>query len=857
MKILSLLLFCLFVFSHFSLLKADEPLAYVIDDAGAILPIYNQEHLAIFQDTCARRTYVNNQIHFYYSEEAYSKGYPLAGQLSVADFSPYPSQGLPDYNKRCFEADYYTPRPYQSKNEWSTVSKWVGAAIFCCAAIKWKVFGKSKEESDAKRKQAALQALRREAEQRILAARKHWFPQDFLVYYNLQNPGNKRTWETDFLKDELFSQIPLYTFAGFRNLLRWHPNYEGYIEQIKNKVAKDSSFFKYHYKAGEFESIINQMWAAILQERDAIKKKQAAQKKPQREQEARRQSINARMQTVCKPLIETYQAADLSNLSVAERQQKIHKNRQDALTHHNRNCDAFKEKTYQLLDNVQKILNEYSMQAADFAKCYGNMIQQALHEEFLGIMSDTAQLRYVQDHRSQERRAAATTIMGFVQAGNTFKNTGYIPNAITCADICWSFLECQKFLFNVTVDVSLLAFQTVVAGTKGVVKGTINGGLKIIQPVRTFEELVVETTHLSALVEESFGNGFKDRQMRAIKLKEQRDQDAQDLALGLVMHEDLLRRDLNACKEAIGVSAEHVRNALGNVLQNINRETYLHGVEKVTEIGTEAWLTGVTLRSLSGLVKNGSNTLSDFMNTGGPKSFYDLPLNNNTFGAMVAYESTIADVVAAHGVQVVGGSVAEALDKISEFAPVLAMSSSGPNGSGSGGGNPPVTAGNTPNPPMDIIQAMQPLSTEERALLLQYNGLAMHNGHPVIPPFEHTWVANISRSGTITGFHQDRMGYYRKLGLRRNIVMHAEGFHTAEVYVSGTWERRSYFPDNWDVNDLTNCYYDVIKNPDTIVPQVGRTLYKKTRSSGVEISVVIEDKSGIGITYFPNLRLKP
>ncbi len=132
---------------------------------------------------------------------------------------------------------------------------------------------------------------------------------------------------------------------------------------------------------------------------------------------------------------------------------------------------------------------------------------------------------------------------------------------------------------------------------------------------------------------------------------------------------------------------------------------HLHGVEKVTEIGTEAWLTCVTLRSLSGLVKNGSTTLSDFMNKGGPKNFYDLPLNGKIFGAMVAYESTIADVAAAHGVQVVGGSVAEALDKTAKWAPILAMSN-GQGGSDSGGGpNQPINAGNVSNPPGSSSQA--------------------------------------------------------------------------------------------------------------------------------------------------------
>ncbi len=130
-----------------------------------------------------------------------------------------------------------------------------------------------------------------------------------------------------------------------------------------------------------------------------------------------------------------------------------------------------------------------------------------------------------------------------------------------------------------------------------------------------------------------------------------------------------------------------------------------------------------------------------------------------------------------------------------------------------------------------------------------------HNGHPVIPPFEHTWVAKLV-NGEINGFHQDKMQYYENLGLIKDVELLAEDFYRAKVCVNGKWVKRSFFPAKWTDDDLMECFHDVVKYPDDIIQQIGKTLYRKIRPSGIKVSVVIEDVSGIGITYFPNLRSK-
>lgn len=53
-----------------------------------------------------------------------------------------------------------------------------------------------------------------------------------------------------------------------------------------------------------------------------------------------------------------------------------------------------------------------------------------------------------------------------------------------------------------------------------------------------------------------------------------------------------------------------------------------------------------------------------------------------------------------------------------------------------------------------------------------------------------------------------------------------------------------------------NCYYDVVKFPNEIFSKFGRSIFKQKRKSGIEVSVVIDDHTGRGISFFPNLIVK-
>lgn len=113
-------------------------------------------------------------------------------------------------------------------------------------------------------------------------------------------------------------------------------------------------------------------------------------------------------------------------------------------------------------------------------------------------------------------------------------------------------------------------------------------------------------------------------------------------------------------------------------------------------------------------------------------------------------------------------------------------------------------------------------------------------------------MAKISKSGKITGFHQDRMGFYRNLGLLKDVEMHGEGFYKAKVFIGGEWIERSFFPEQWITEDLMNCYYEVINDKNIVKCNALRTTFEFERRSEILITAVIEN-DGYGVTFFPNL----
>lgn len=61
-------------------------------------------------------------------------------------------------------------------------------------------------------------------------------------------------------------------------------------------------------------------------------------------------------------------------------------------------------------------------------------------------------------------------------------------------------------------------------------------------------------------------------------------------------------------------------------------------------------------------------------------------------------------------------------------------------------------------------------------------------------------------------------------------------------------------PENWDTQELMDCYYEVVDIKNIISTQM-RATFQLKREDGIKIVVVIEN-NGRGITFFPNLITK-
>ncbi len=751
----------------------------------------------------------------------------------------------------------------------------ISGILACLLWFKEIGFGESESQKTRRLEKEKQDRLREEERARRLARIEFWTYSDFLENYFFTDPVLIKEFSEKFERDPLFCQIHFYRYSGFRDLLARHPNYVTYIKQIQQKLKKDTQFIvAYGYKSGEFEELIGKIINNIeaqkrAAETERIRQQQIIAQMQEQERTARikqqqqneyRESVIKVMQDADSKIVayqEIYQEIDCNKLSNVEaRRVQIIQKRKDALSRFNLKCDQWQEESYKFLDKAQKLLNEQSMKIADYVTCFGNTIQRVLHQEMVTIIHDTAEMRYVNDDYSRDRESVATTIMRFIQTGHLYNREGQIGKTFSCVDFCWGLLDCQVYIFNTLVQTSVDISHVAIAATKGVVRGGLNVVFKMGQPIRTFSDFADEVAYLIALTGEHLQYAHEERKKTFQRMRAQIDLDEYNLSIGAVTQADLMQRDFNYFKSDCNQTVMEAEALLNYTWQSLNRENVLYGVEKVSEIGTEMFLTSKATHAVSTFFKNGSIALDGIIEAGdGAKKFYDLPFNSNTLEAYIGYEAAIADIRAASvaATKKAAAKAAHVLNKASKVTPIMAMSNGGPGGSGPN--NPVSGVGNIPNPPMDIVQAVSAMPNNLLAYMENtFDGKLISNGQPVKFAYRHLWEAHVAKNGIdLSGFHHDYMGTYRKQGLIRNIRMHADGFYKAEVLFKGKWVEKSFFPEHWTHDQVMQSIFQAFNNPVSDMVKNGCRVLEGKLSSGVIIRNVLVNATGKGITVYPLL----
>ncbi|MGE0009974.1 MAG: polymorphic toxin type 35 domain-containing protein [Candidatus Babeliales bacterium] len=145
-----------------------------------------------------------------------------------------------------------------------------------------------------------------------------------------------------------------------------------------------------------------------------------------------------------------------------------------------------------------------------------------------------------------------------------------------------------------------------------------------------------------------------------------------------------MQRDLGQLKAQWGQSNARAYTLLKYAYSNLNKEAALYGVEKITEVGTEMFLTNQAISGFGHLIGNGARALDDIIQAGnGIDKFNNLPLNGQTLQAFIGYEAVLAEgrAAVAQAIGVAGAVAEETLDGASKVLPaVFAMNNGGPGG---------------------------------------------------------------------------------------------------------------------------------------------------------------------------------
>ncbi len=497
------------------------------------------------------------------------------------------------------------------------------------------------------------------------------------------------------LEDPIYTSFKYYRFWAFREFLKADYFYTKKIYQLRDIVNTATDFNIYGCSQKEFKAIVNDMADEarrdnLLRESELARRRAEAieaQKKAtikQQQQNEYKESVLKVMQAPESKVAtnsEIYQQIDCNTLSNVEaRRLQILQRRKDGLSAYNHACDRWQESSYHFLDKAQKLLNEHSMKIADYVSCFGNTIQRALHQEMVTIIHDTADMRYVKDDHAHERESVATTIMHFIQTGNLYNREGQIGKTFSCLDFCWGLLDCQTYVLNTLVQTSVYISQVAVAATKGVARGGLNVVFKIGQPIRTVSDFADEVAYLIALTGEHLQYAHEERKKTFKRMRAQIDLDKYNLSIGTVTQAGLMQRDFSRFKSDCNQTIAEMEAILNHTWHNLNREKALYAVEKVSEVGTEMFLTSKVTQAVSTLLKNGSTALGSIREAGdGAKKFYNLPLNSSTLEAYIGYEATIADLraVSAVATRKAAAKAAVVLDKASKITPIMAMSNGG------------------------------------------------------------------------------------------------------------------------------------------------------------------------------------
>ena len=118
------------------------------------------------------------------------------------------------------------------------------------------------------------------------------------------------------------------------------------------------------------------------------------------------------------------------------------------------------QQRYALSAENKQVLHDLGIDSKVFETCYGNQIQQKVHQELVSLV-DLASMIY-EKAQSVDVKELIDCAVDFAATGSVINQHGDIKIAIAAADTSWSLVNCTKALLKVDCDSTLLKLLAIV-----------------------------------------------------------------------------------------------------------------------------------------------------------------------------------------------------------------------------------------------------------------------------------------------------------------------------------------------------------------------------------------------------------
>ncbi|HEV2916970.1 MAG TPA: hypothetical protein VGW78_04435 [Candidatus Babeliales bacterium] len=233
--------------------------------------------------------------------------------------------------------------------------------------------------------------------------------------------------------EQVLRHHELYTNPEFITLIKSYPEYKEYITYLNRKLQKKSGFAKWlgtwtdtHRKG--FTKCVQQLYHELEQTKRSKESVNQIRNNLQHAWDQQQKLLQGEVSDWydLSSIYQTYNCGDSAHI------QRRCDALEDTVTH----GVYYVQQTYTLNSNVQNMLCSSSYDPSSYTSCYGNQLQQAIHQECITLLARTTTLP-----KTSAAYVQKEVLVDCIDAAREYNQAGLVHKASIVTDFCWALLD--------------------------------------------------------------------------------------------------------------------------------------------------------------------------------------------------------------------------------------------------------------------------------------------------------------------------------------------------------------------------------------------------------------------------------